>query len=157
VNIIQKYNVLISGNHCGADEWYLDFVLRTVGDIVVDKVHLIDHVLAYEGRAHVVIGVGVSCRASFLHPEESVLHTVNPGWVLGGAFVSIGGRWDLDTELIPVCTSTASWVGTLRVAGAHSDASVEVPVSQTILWGWESLLAVERLSIARNNSTYLIS
>jgi hypothetical protein len=157
VNIIPKYNVLISGNHCGAVGRDFDFVLRAVGYLVVNKVHLIDHVLAHEGRAHVVIGVGVSCRASFLHPEESVLHTVNPGRVLGGAFVSIGGRWNLDTELIPVGTATASWLGTLRVAGAHSDASIEVPVSQTILRGWETLLAIKRISIAWNDSTYLIS
>ena len=131
--------------------------MRAEGDLIVDKVHLVDHILANEGGAHVIVGVGVGRRTSLLKPEESVLNAVNPGGVLSDTFVCIGRRRNLETKFIPVGTATASLVGALGVARAHTDTSIKIPVGQTILRGWETLLAIEGFPITGNNTAYLIS
>jgi hypothetical protein len=71
--------------------------LRAECNFVVHEVHLINHIFANEGGAHIIVGVGVSSGASFLEPEKGVLHAVYPSRVLGDALVGIGRGWDLET------------------------------------------------------------
>ena len=90
--------------------------MRTESDLIVNKIHLIDHVLADESGTHVIIGVSVGSRAALLEPEESVLDTVDPSGVLGDTLVCVGRGRDLETEFVPISAATACLVCSLSVA-----------------------------------------
>ncbi len=102
--------------------------MRAECDLIVHKVHLVDHVLTYKSGAHVIVGICVGCGASLFKPEESVLDAVNPSRILSNTFVCVR-RWrNLQAKFIPVGTSTTSLVSTLGVARPHTNTSIKVPV-----------------------------
>ncbi len=130
--------------------------MRTEGNFIVDKIHLVNYILAHESRAHVIIWIGIGSGATFLKPEKCVLHAVHPCWILCNALIGIGRGRNLKTKFIPIGTTTTSLIGTLSVAGAHTHTGIEVPVCKAVLWSRETLVTIERISIVLNNATNLI-
>lgn len=116
-----------------------------------------DHVLAGEGGADIVIGIGVGAWAALLHPLECLLDLVVPVLVLVLAPLSVWERRNWETFLVPVSATAAVGWSIFLVAAWNSNASIEVPVGLALVRSWELLLAVEWSTKARNKTTHLIS
>jgi hypothetical protein len=91
-----------------------------------------------------------------LHPLESVLYSVVPKCVLVLAHLSIRVWRYVEAFLIPVDTAAAVLLGTRLVATTDGYTSVQVPVGQASIRGWELLVAVERCSKAWNDAANLV-
>lgn len=125
--------------------------------MIVDNAEAALHVLASESGADIVVGIGVSSWAALLHPLESLLDLAVPNRVLILTLLSIRVRWYINALLIPVYAATAVRRCILLIAARHAYASVEVPVSLTLVRSRELLLAVERSTEVGNEAANLIS
>ena len=111
---------------------------------------------ANEGRANIIVWVGVGGGASFLQPVESWLYNCVPVRVPVLARLGDWESRDFDTLFFPVDATAASIISSLLVATANSSASVEVGIHQVILRSWETVLAVEWSTVCRDNSANLV-
>lgn len=111
------------------------FASRTEGDIVIDRViATLRVVVAYEGAAHVIEGIGVDSGRGFFHPFEVWKDVLHPSWVLGNA--SLSGSWYWDSFFPPVGAAAAgAGISTWLIARARCPgASFHPAVGLAVEW-----------------------